>query len=279
MESLSENWREWPVEAKLALLKRLRSMPTGTPTAQLSRYRADPSLLMATAGMAPDPWQTGLLRSTSDRFLCLCSRQSGKSQTAAALALREAMLYPNRLVLLLSPTLRQSGELFRAKVRRLYSKLGRPVACVQESQLTMELANGSRIISLPGEEETIRGYSDVALLVIDEAARVPDDLYFSVRPMLAVSKGKLIAMTTPFGKRGWFYEEWRGDGPWHRVSIPASECPRISPEFLEEERKSIGDHWFEQEYGIQFRDVIDAFFRQSDIDAAVNNDLQPLFAD
>lgn len=195
------------------------------------------------------------------------------------MALREALLKPNALVLLLSPTLRQSGELFRARVRRLYSKLGRPIACVQESQLTMELANGSRIISLPGEEETIRGYSDVSLLVIDEAARVPDALYFSVRPMLAVSNGQLIVMSTPFGKRGWFYEAWSGDEQWNRVSVAAKDCPRISPRFLEEERQSIGDHWYAQEYENCFRDTVDAFFRQSDIDAAVDNDLTPLFTD
>jgi hypothetical protein len=37
---------------------------------------------------------------------------------------------------------------------------------------------------------TIRGFSAATLIVEDEAARVPDDLYFSVRPMLAVSGGR-----------------------------------------------------------------------------------------
>jgi hypothetical protein len=180
-------------------------------------------------------------------------------------------------VLLLSPTLRQSGELFKDKVRRLYHALGKPVPVVQETQLTLELANGSRIIALPGEEETIRGYSGVSLLVIDEAARVPDALYYSVRPMLAVSRGKLVALTTPFGKRGWFYDEWRSSNPWHRVTVTATQCPRISKDFLEQERQALGDHWFHQEYMLEFRDVIDALFRQEDIDAALANDVRPLF--
>jgi hypothetical protein len=209
-------------------------------------------------------------------MLLLCSRQAGKSQTAAALALREALLRPPALVLLLSPTLRQRGELFKDKIRRLYHALGKPVALIQETQLTMELANGSRIVSLPGEESTIRGYSGVRLLVIDEAARVPDALYYSVRPMLAVSRGQLVAMSTPFGKRGWFYDEWRGDNPWHRISVNARQCPRISPQFLKEERAALGDHWFQQEYMLEFRDVIDALFRQEDIDAALNCDVKPL---
>src|SRR5262245_23174024 len=131
--------------------------------------------------MSPDPWQTDLLRApSSGRVLLLASRQAGKSQTAAALALRAALLEPPSLVLLLSPTLRQSGELFNDKVLRAYNALGRPVPTVQESALTMHLTNGSRVVSLPGDEGTIRGYSGVSLLVIDEAARVPDDLYRAV---------------------------------------------------------------------------------------------------
>jgi hypothetical protein len=146
--------------------------------------------------------------------------------------LREALLHQPALVL--RPTQRQSGELY--KVRRLYNALGRPVACTQETALTLELANGSRIIALPGEEETIRCYSGVRLLVIDEAARVPDDLYYCVRPMLAVSRGLLVALSTPFGRRGWFHQEWTGAGPPERAQVTAGQCPRITPEFLAEER-------------------------------------------
>jgi hypothetical protein len=79
-----------------------------------------------------------------------------------------------------------------------------------ESALQLELENGSRIVSLPGKEGTIRGYPGARLLAIDEAAWVPDDLYLAVRPMLAVSDGRLVALSTPHGTRGWFYEAWRG---------------------------------------------------------------------
>jgi hypothetical protein len=226
--------------------------------------------------MTPDAWQTALLRAHSSRLLMLCSRQCGKSLCAAALAIREALLRPPALVLLLSPTQRQSGELYKDKMRKLYNALGRPVACVQETQLTMELANGSRVVALPGEEETIRGYSGVRLLVCDEAARIPDALYYSVRPMLAVSRGLLVALSTPFGKRGWFYEEWRGSSAWERVTVTAAECPRITADFLAEERTALGDHWYSQEYELEFRDVIDSLFRQEDIDAALACDVPPL---
>jgi hypothetical protein len=243
----------------------------------LSQLRADPSQILLRSGMRADAWQQTLLRSRYSRTLLLCSRQAGKSTLAAALALREALLNPPALVLLLSPTQRQSGELYKDKVRRLYAGLHRPVACVQETQLTLELANGSRIMALPGEEETIRCYSGVRLLVIDEAARVPDALYFSVRPMLAVSRGLLVALSTPCGKRGWFYDEWTGAGPWERVKVAASACPRITAEFLAEERVSLGEHWYTQEYELEFRDTIDSLFRQDDIDAALQCGVPPLF--
>jgi hypothetical protein len=131
----------------------------------------------------------------------------------------------------------------------------------------LELENGSRIVSLPGKEANVRGYAGVSLMIVDEAARVPDDLYYSVRPMLAVSSGRLIALSTPWGCRGWFYEAWHSPEPWQRWEIPASKCPRISPEFLEEERRVLGSYWYEQEYGCSFLDSQTQVFRREDIDA------------
>src|SRR4051812_245616 len=168
------------------LERKLATSAAGAPT--LDRLRSDPASVMTAAGYAPDAWQEQVLRSEASRLLLLCSRQAGKSSVAAALALRVALLQPKSPVLVLSPTLRQSGELFR-KVLDLYAALGRPVPMVSESALRMELANGSRVISLPGTEGTVRGFSGVALLIIDEAARVADALYGAVRPMLAVSRG------------------------------------------------------------------------------------------
>jgi hypothetical protein len=198
------------VQTRLAKLEAARASQATGPDPLLARLRADPARILTSARMDPDAWQTGLLSSTSKRILMLACRQSGKSTTAAALALRTALTRSGSLILLLSPSLRQSGELFRDKVQRLYSALGRPLPAVQESALQMTLANGSRIISLPGDEETVRGFSGAGLLVLDEAARIPDALYYSVRPMLAVSGGCLVALSTPFGKRGWYHTEWFG---------------------------------------------------------------------
>jgi hypothetical protein len=179
---------------------------------------------------------------------------------------------------LLSPSERQSGEL-AAKVFRLYDAAGQPVAARKRTELQLHLVNGGRVIALPSSEVTIRGYSGAALLVVDEASRVPDVLYGSVRPMLAVSRGRLICLSTPFGKRGFFYEEWSAPArPWQRVRITAPECPRISPEFLAEERQALGERWCRQEYYCSFEEAIDSVFAYSDIMAACSGDVRPLFA-
>jgi hypothetical protein len=204
----------------------------------------------------------------------LCSRQSGKSLTAAALALREALLRPPALVLLLSPTQRQSTELLGAKVLPLWRALGSPSRGQPPGKTTLELANGSRIISLPENEEGIRCYSGVRLLVIDEAARVCDALYYAVRPMLATSRGRLVALSTPFGQQGWFYNAWTGSEVWQRVKVTAEQCPRISPEFLAEERAALGKQWFDMEYGCVFLGVAGAVFDPADVDRALSADVE-----
>jgi hypothetical protein len=211
----------------------------------------DPSRILIAQRMPPDPWQRALLLSPERQILLNCSRQSGKSTTVSALALHTALFTPGGLVLLLSPSQRQSGEIFR-KVLFAYRALGRPLRAVQETQTVLELENGSRIVCLPGREETIRSFSGVNLLVLDEAARIPDDLYRSVRPMLAVSGGRLVGLSTPFGQRGWFYEEWHSNGPWKRVRITWRDCPRITPEFIAEETRALGPHWVDQEYNACF---------------------------
>lgn len=238
-------------------------------------YGLDAVLWARSLDFAPDPWQAQVLRSSAGRVFLNCSRQSGKSTVAALLGLHAALYRPGALVLLLSPSLRQSGELFR-KVASYYQHLASPIPPEAESALRLELEGGSRIVSLPGREQTIRGFSGVNLLVIDEAARVADDLYYSVRPMLAVSAGRLVTLSTPFGKRGWWWKEWDqgGDG-WERVKIPAVECPRISPEFLAEERAHLGDWWYEQEYLCNFLDAQTAAFTYDMVQSALAEEVQP----
>jgi hypothetical protein len=225
----------------------------------------------------PDQWQLALLRSAGDRILLNCSRQSGKSTMAGIIALHRALYYPGSLVLCLAPALRQSQELF-AKIGVFYADLGEPMRKYGERRLSLELTNGSRIVTLPGSERTVRGYSGVDVLLVDEAARVADDLYFAIRPMLAVSGGSLIMLSTPYGKRGVFFEEWTNGAGWDRYEVPAMQVPRISPEFLEEERRTLPVRVYQQEYCCEFVQASDAVFSFEDVEAAFSDDVTPLFA-
>ncbi len=236
---------------------------------------ADRVEFAATLGIEPDPWQEDLLASEARRVLLNCSRQSGKSTMSALLALHRALTVPGSLVLALAPALRQSQELF-AKIAAFYSRLGHSAA-ESERKLGLQLSNGSRIEALPGGERTVRGFSGVSLLLLDEAARVDDGLYFAVRPMLAVSGGRLVLLSTPYGKRGVLHEEWTSGAGWERYEVPATECPRISPEFLEEERRTLPARIYRQEYECSFEETDDSVFGYDIVERAVTDDVEPLF--
>jgi Terminase large subunit, T4likevirus-type, N-terminal len=221
-------------------------------------------------------WQAQFLGSESKRVLLNCARQSGKSTMASVLALHKALTWPGSLILILAPAERQARELF-SKVVVSYRTLAHVIPTASYRKLGMELSNGSRIEALPGTEKTVRGFSGVDLLIVDEAARVADELYYAVRPMLAVSGGRLLMLSTPFGKRGVFYEEWTGGSAWERYTVTAAECPRIPSEFLEEERRTLGPWWFAQEYECRFMDTVDQVFATGVIDKAITDEVAPLF--
>ena len=234
----------------------------------------DPVRFAQASGLDPDPWQCDVLRSASRRILLNASRQTGKSTTTAILALHEALYVPGSLILLLSPSLRQSSELFRTVARR-YTATGATVPSTAESALRLELSNGSRIISLPASEATIRGYAGVATLIVDEASRVPDDLYHAIVPMLATTDGRIIGLSTPWGRRGWWADAWlHGGDAWERYEVPATRCPRISPAFLADARRSMGDFWYRQEFLCEFMDNETQAFATTDIAAAISEGVE-----
>ncbi len=242
------------------------------------RSALDPAAFAETSlGLALDPWQREVLTARSRQLIMVCSRQAGKSTIAALLALHTVLFQPGALVLLLSPSLRQSRELF-LKALDAYGASGRSVPADVETRLSLTLTNGSRLVSLPGKESTIRGFSGASLLVIDEAARVPDELYYAVRPMLAVSGGRIMLLSTPFGRRGFFYEESANGGAgWERVRVTGDQCPRIPSAFLERERAAMGTWRYDQEYACKFADSVSQLFGHDDIMEALDPTVAPLF--
>jgi hypothetical protein len=232
----------------------------------------DPAIIGVDVGLTLDPWQATLLRERPRRSLLLCARQTGKSTVTGLTCLHTAIYEAPAFVIVVSPSQRQSAEMLRT-IMGFHARLEGAPALHAESVLKVEFRNGSRIVALPGTERTIRGYSAADCVVIDEAARVPDELIAAVRPMMATrAGGRLIALTTPAGKRGWFYEAWLG------VKISASDCPRITPEFLAEELKELGAQRFAEEYGLEFLDNDEAVFPHDVITRAFTIDVRPLWA-
>ena len=228
-------------------------------------------------GIVPDAWQADVLTSQGRKRILNCCRQSGKSTVTAIAALHEAAYVPGSLVLLLSPSQRQSGELHR-KVTELYKACTLPLPSIAaESALRFELDNGSRVIALPGSEATTRGYSAATLAIVDEAARVPDVLIAAIRPTLAVTDGRLIALSTPSGRRGWFFTNWSTGEGWERTRVTAADCSRISTAFLEDERRELGEFAYAAEYLCEFQDVQTSVFASELIQRALANDIKPLW--
>jgi hypothetical protein len=241
----------------------------------------DPVLLALDVDIVPDPWQAELLRTRPRRSLLLCSRQSGKSTATALTALWEAIYSAPALIVIVSPSQRQSAEMFRT-LMLFHGKLSGAPALNGESVLKAEFSNGSRILALPGVERTVRGLSNVSLAIVDEASRVDDELLTAIRPMMATSTGggRLVALTTPHGRRGWFYEAWHDTAEgnsWTRVRVSATSCPRISAEFLAEEMKELGPLRFSEEYQLEFRDDNESVFPGDLIDRAFRAEVTPLW--
>ena len=207
--------------------------------------------VMRALGMEPDPWQMDVLMSTDKRLLLNCCRQSGKSTVAALLSVLETVAIARTKVLIMGPSLRQSQLVFQTAANFLQ---GAGQQFVKTHTIhEIKLFNKSEIICLPCSEDTIRGYAKVNLLIIDEAARVPDDLFRALTPMLAVSDGRMICMSTPYGRRGYFYNAWaKGGDDWKRIEVPVTMVPRVTEEYRLRANREMGETWFRQEFFCSF---------------------------
>lgn len=244
------------IEKRLAVLTgKLR--PPAEPLSALEVARL--------AGFDPlDDWQRDVLTGSGNRLLC-CGRQTGKSTTCAVLALHQVTMRPHTTTIVTAPTLRQS-QLLYAKVRSFHAALGPAApAMVEESGLRFTLANGSQMVAVPGDGRGIRGYT-AHLLLIDEAALVHDDTFAATVPMVATTNGPIVALSTPHGRRGFFFGAWdSGDPAWTRTMIRSTESPRISPTWLAEQRRNLPSFQYRQEFLCEFVQADDAFFSADSI--------------
>ncbi|MEJ1935323.1 terminase family protein [Nostoc sp. NIES-2111] len=230
-------------------------------------------------GFVPDAGQQQLLDTEARQVILKCSRQWGKSSVTAMKTILVATGKAEAVVVVMSPSARQSGEFLR-KVKGFLAKAGwQKLPKDGVNEMSILLPNGSRIVALPGVEATMRGFSGVDLLVIDEAAQVRDEQYKAAGPMLAVKNGALWLLSTPFGARGFFWKEWEAGGEeWLRLEVKATDCPRLSAEFLAREKRRIGNDWYRQEYLCEFVGAEDGPFREELLRQAMLRGVKRLFA-
>ena len=224
------------------------------------------------------PWQADLLRSNGrEDTLCLCHRQAGKSSLAGALGLHIAMNEPRTNVIILAPSLSQSTELLRKSREFARDSTLVGVDLEHEAELRLELGNGSRLIALPGSqasERRIRGYK-CRLLILDEAAALDDLVIHTAIPMLAVSGGAIVALSTARYRRGWFYDQWAyGGDRWKRVKVVADECRHFAPGHLERERTSKPAGLYGADYDCNFMAGSGAAFDPEDVAAMLAHPVQ-----
>lgn len=235
----------------------------------------DPVRFAQARGFDAEQWQQRLLRSTAARVLVTCARQVGKTQTTSIKALHTALHHPGRDVLIVSPTQRQSDEMLHRVVAVYRGMKGQP-RLKRDNSSEMGLSNGSRIVSLPGSEGGIRGFSGVRLLILDEAARIEDDVFASILPMVA-SDGQMIALSTPWGRRGWFYNlNLEPTNGWERHRVTVYESAQYTPARIAEVKASLGSFVFSSDYECTFGDTDSQLFSTESVRASFSGAVAPL---
>jgi Terminase large subunit, T4likevirus-type, N-terminal len=211
-------------------------------------YRIDPALWVRNIlCVEPTKWQEQFLRAPQGAsILVLTARQCGKTTTAAWGMAHAALFFPGSLSVVACPAQRQSAEAVR-RVREAVLKAGGKLEA--DNVYGLELTNRSRVLALPGSDDSIRGLTVDAWIVADEASRLSDDLIAALRPMRARRPEARFAMlSTAWSRTDPFWRAWDSDDPsWMRLKATADIVP-FDPEFLERERRALGEEAFKREY-------------------------------
>lgn len=227
----------------------------------------------------PDGWQRNVLTqlvTRNENAHILCSRGAGKSYVFAAAAYLEGAL--GGFAVIFSRSDEQALEVMRYV--KAYHRQHDLAAVVKDNEHSYEFKHGGRILVRPYSGHTVIGKHGVTLLGIDEAARVSDEFFAVVTPMLTVServtgvKPRMALMSTPYGKRGFFWKirrDWEQrlpqGRPWHFHRYDWRQCRRVNPADVEEYRREHGDFWYRQEYECEFLDNELSFFNVDDFRA------------
>ena len=215
----------------------------------------------STLDLKLDKWQTKVL--TQKGNICLRSgRQVGKSTVISIKAAEYAVNNKKKVVLVVAAVERQAYHLFEMTLNYLtdhyksHIKMGKS----RPTKSKIQLKNGSIIMCLPTGVSGlgIRGYT-IDLLIADEAAFIPEEVWTAVTPMLSVTKGDIILLSTPHGKEGFYYSCFQNEA-YASFHVSSEECGRIDEKFLKREKDRMTKVQYAQEYLGEFVDELMQFF-------------------
>ena len=212
-----------------------------------------------------DDWQKEYIAHEGNTVV-RAGRQSGKSFAESLRVALFALLNAKTSTLIIASVDRQSIELLE-KVKSQIMGLAKNEIKGRPTFHKIELKNGSKIMAEPAGQTGygLRGFT-VHKLVADEAHYIPDAVFVAIRPMLATTGGTLDLLSTPRGNEGFFYDCFQAED-FHKIHIMSKDCPRISDEFLDQERKRMTKLEYCQEYEAEFLDSLQQFFSRELIES------------
>lgn len=212
----------------------------------------------------PFPYQMKMLEAPSKKIVVCAARRVGKSITMANKALWFAICHPKTSTLIVASTQRQSMLMFDKLLDMVYGSGHLQGSVVRKTRTLITFTNGSRIVALPcgRDGKTLRG-EHADLIIVDEAAFVPEDVILSVMmPMLATTNGTVIMMSTPYDRSHFFFTAFNSPS-WSRYRFKTEDNPLVSKEWLEQQKEMLGEKRFKQEYLAEFVDDEDTYFPMS----------------
>lgn len=208
-----------------------------------------------------------------DQICLVASRQIGKSETLLRFAKAFAMWIPEQEIVIASAGDRQAKEILR-KINRAVKRSPIKIGLRAENARELEFTNGSRIISIPNNPDTSRGYTP-HLLLVDEADFIKDweDFQAAMFPSGVAVGGKIVCSGTFFGKRQLY--KFSEDPEWHGIRLPYTVAV---PAGIEQQRHNLSEDRFAQEFDCEPRDTVGTLFPYELISGCANGTEEPLTA-
>ena len=219
---------------------------------------------MNVLGIIPLRYQADFLEDEYPNILFVGGRQIGKSTMLAIKSLWNAFVRPQEDILILAPTMKQSKIVYDRIMEMIQKNEFISKHVVRFNLEETRFDNGSSIRSLTTGKtgENIRGYS-ATMIFFDEAGEIPDKVFATVEPAMAVKGRQLIISGTPKGARGYFYQNYiqnQTSKRWHLYKVKSKESPLVTKEYLEEQRRIRTDAEYRQEFETEFIDEVGLFY-------------------